>query len=72
MSGIFNYWKSLKSLPDISKWNIENVNDISFMFSKSSLESLPDISKWNTKNITNMCGIFSKCKSLKSLPDISK
>ena len=37
---------SLKSLPDISKWNTSNVFDMSGMFANcSSLSSLPDISK---------------------------
>ena len=32
MKGIFYGCKSLKKLPDISKWNTFNVNDISWMF----------------------------------------
>ena len=35
--------KSLSSLPDISKWNINNVTDMSYMFYEcSSLKSLPE------------------------------
>ena len=68
---MFSECKSLKSLPDISIWNTENVSDISNMFFVTYLNSLPDISKWNTKNITNMSGMFSGCYSLDSLPDIS-
>ena len=46
---MFNYCNSLLSLPDISKWNVSNVNDMNEMFTDgSSLKSLPDISKWNT------------------------
>ena len=38
----------LKELPDISKWNICDVNNISgLFFGCSSLKELPDISKWN-------------------------
>ena len=37
--------KSLKSLPDISKWNTGNVTNMSYMFSCGGLKSLPDISK---------------------------
>ena len=33
MSNMFSDCKSLESLPDISKWNIINVKDMSFMFS---------------------------------------
>ena len=28
--------------------------------------------KWKIKNVTNISGIFGGCKSLSSLPDISK
>ena len=70
---MFSGCSSLKSLPDITKWNISNFKNMKYMFYDcSSLESLPDISKWNTSNVTNMDRMFYGCKSLKSLPDISK
>ena len=57
---------------DISKWNINNVSNMSWMFSRcSSLSSLPDISNWNTINVTDMWNMFYGCSSLSSLPDIS-
>ena len=38
---------SLHEVPDISKWNIENPTNISYLFYKCiSLSYLPDISKW--------------------------
>ena len=41
---MFYRCSSLTSLPDISKWNTNNVNDMSGMFSScSSLTSFPDI-----------------------------
>jgi surface protein len=47
MMGIFYGCSSLSSLPDISKWNTNNVTYMSYMFCGcSSLSSLPDISKW--------------------------
>ena len=47
--------KSLKSLPDLSKWNTSNVSYVDHMFyGCESLKSLPDISKWNTSNLTNI------------------
>ena len=56
---------SLKSLPDISKWNVEGVKSICGLFMKcSSLKLLPDISKWNTKNIEDICSLFFECSSL--------
>ena len=37
----------LNSLPDISKWDTKNVNNMSGMFYHCiALKSLPDISKW--------------------------
>ena len=59
---------SLIKLPDISKWNTNNINNMSCMFREcSSLSSLPDISKWNTNNVRNMSHMFCKCSSLSSL-----
>ena len=55
MTSLFFNCSQLKTIPDISNWNIENVTNISFMFKKcTSLKYLPDISKWNTKNIIDM------------------
>ena len=73
MSYIFNNCWSLSSLPDITEWNTNNVNNMSRMFCNcKSLSSLPDISKWNTNNVEDMSLMFNNCYSLSSLPDISK
>jgi len=70
---MFNNCSLLESLPDISKWNINNIANMSDLFNNySSLESLPDISKWNTNNITNISYLFFECSLLSSFPDISK
>ena len=59
MSFMFSWCESLVSLPDISKWDTKNVNNMSYMFCGcESLKSLPDISKWDTKNVNNMSGMF--------------
>ena len=43
---------SLTTLPDISKWNTNNVTNIAYIFvGCSSLTTLPDISKWNINNV---------------------
>ena len=43
---IFSNCESLKSFPDISKWEIQNINNMSYMFSYcKSLKTLTDISK---------------------------
>jgi len=60
MSYMFSECSSLSSLPDISKWNTNNViymNDM--FFGCSLLSSLPDISKWNTNNVIDMKWMFS-------------
>ena len=52
---------------------INNVTDMSYMFSRcSSLSSLSDISKWITNKVKDMSAMFSFCSSLSSLPDIYK
>ena len=55
MNSLFYGGSSLKALPDISKWDTKNVNDMSWLFCKcSSLKTLPDISKWNVNNVLDM------------------
>ena len=55
----------LSSLPDISKWNTNNVINMDGMFyGCSSLSSLPDISKWNTNNVIFMSGMFGGCLNI--------
>ena len=59
MKCLFSECENLFSLPDISKWDTKNINDMSFIFYKcSNLKELPDISKWNTSNVINMSGMF--------------
>ena len=66
------FYESLKTIPDISNWDISNVTDISGIFyGCNSLTSVPDISKWNTQNVTNISYLFCNCSSLLSIPDIS-
>ena len=50
MSGLFSECSLLKSLPDISKWNVNNVTNMRGLFSECSLlKSLPDICKMEYK-----------------------
>ena len=63
MSRMFDSCESLSSLPDISKWNTNNVKGMSEMFYNCvSLSSLPDISKWNTQNVTCISKMFKGTK----------
>ena len=72
MEYLFYNCKSLIFLPDISKWDIHNVTNISYLFYNcSSLNSIPNISKWKTFNIININSLFEGCTSLTYLPDIS-
>ena len=69
MNSAFYNCKSLESLPDLSKWTIKNVKDISGLFQGCcSLKSLPDLSKWETSKIENMNGTFN----LQFIPEISE
>ena len=50
MSYLFAHCYLLKSLPDISGWNMSKIQLINGLFYEcKSLEKLPDISKWNIK-----------------------
>ena len=52
---------SIKNLPDISKWNIENATNIEAIFvGCKSLKNLPDISNWNTKSVKDMGALFAE------------
>ena len=68
---MFYECNSLLSLPDISKWDISKVIDISYMFYNCySLESFPDLYKWDTKNI-RMIDVFKGCDQIKEIPKIN-
>ena len=52
-------------MPDISKWNTNNIINMDFMFARcKSLLSLPDISKWNTNNLKNIYQVFAESENL--------
>ena len=69
IGGILGGCSSLTYLPDISKWNTNNVTNMYGIFGGcSSLAFLPDISKWNTNNITNMSYMFYNCKDGLNIP----
>ena len=61
---MFGKCYSLLSLPDISKWNIKNIKNISCLFYGClSLNSFPNISKWNIKNIEDKSCLDYDCFS---------
>ena len=72
LSHLFSFCK-ITSIPDISKWDISNVEGLDHMFLNCfNLISLPDISRWNTSNVKSMTNLFSNCSRLQYIPDISK
>ena len=63
---MFQSCSSLTSL-NLSNFNTNNVQDMSFMFNKcSSLTSL-NLSNFNTNNVQDMSYMFNQCSSLTSL-----
>ena len=69
MNYMFGGCSSLISLPDLSKWNTQNVKSIESMFNGcSSLISLPDLSKWNTNNVERKDKIFNECLNTIIIP----
>ena len=59
IKGMFKECHELSILPDISKWNTQSVEDMSFLFYEcKSLRALPDISKWVTSNVVDMSFMF--------------
>ena len=59
MDSMFNNCTNLKYLPDISKWNTSNVNDLISIFNGYvSLLSLPDISKWDISHVNSLRVVF--------------
>ena len=58
MDEVFCNCKSLKELPDISKWNTNLVQSMEKMFYNcKSLKELPDISKWNIEIMLLICQV---------------
>ena len=71
MSGLFEI-KDFNGY--ISKWDVSNVKDMSFMFC-DCIRFNKDISKWNVSNVTNMGHMFYRCESFNqdlSCWDVSK
>ena len=70
---MFYRFSSLISLPDISKWNTQNINNLNCIFENCSLLTfIPNISKWKFNYKIKINNIFKGCNSLIIIPDISK
>ena len=69
MDYMFYNCYSLKSLPDLSKWDTKKVVNMTHMFDGcKNLKSMPDI---QVKMVENISFFFCNCSSLESLPNIS-
>ena len=56
---------SLISLPDLSEWNVSNVNCMnSTFYGCSNLEKLPEIYKWDMRNVRTIDRMFYLCCGL--------
>ena len=56
---MFSGCESLLEIPDISKWNTANVEEMNDLFnSGENIEKLSDISKWNTTKVKEFRGLF--------------
>ena len=71
MDNMFRGCSSLISLPNITKWNINNVKDMKMIFfGCSSLISLPDISRWKIVEFKSTETTLFNCLLPISLPEI--
>ena len=65
MRGLFCDCSSLSILPDISKWDTNNVINMSLMFCNcNNLLSLPDLAEWNTNKVDDIKSMFTNCNKL--------
>ena len=55
-----NVFLGLEFDGDISKWDVSNVKDMSYMFSECCNFNC-DLSNWNVSHVKNMSGMFYKC-----------
>ena len=61
MYSIFKSCKQLKSIGDISKWNVSKVKYMSYMFyGCEQLKSIGDLSKWNVSKVKYMNNMFKE------------
>ena len=57
MGGLFDYSPKLKTVGDLSHWNVSNVRNMSSMFGSYN-GVIGDLSHWNVSNVRNMRGMF--------------
>ena len=66
LDGIFYNCSQLR-VADVSRWNTQNVTNMSRMFCNCGSLTYADVSGFDTSNVTDMSSMFSGCSSLTSL-----
>ena len=57
---MFYRCEQLKSVGDLSKWDVSHVKDMSYMFyGCKQLKSVGDLSNWNVSNVKDKFDVFS-------------
>lgn len=68
---IFSRCYNLKEIPDVSDWDVSNVNDLLQMFySLHSITAPPDVSKWDVRKAGSTSYMFTSNFKLQQAPDI--
>ena len=69
----YNKYMKLKTVGNLSNWDISNATDMSAMFQGCEyLESIGNISGWNTSKVMSMSWLFKRCIRLNGIGDLSR
>ena len=69
MTSMFEYCEQLKSVGDLSNWNVSKVENMNAMFYGCiQLKSVGDLSNWNVLNVKYMFNMFKK-SGITNIPD---
>ncbi len=62
MNSMFFGCSSLESLPNLTNWNINKVENMNYMFAGcKSLKSFPDLTNWVNNNNIKQDDMFKDC-----------
>jgi len=72
IAGMFANQTRLRSIDDLSNWNVDGISNMSSLFSNCEmLREVKGIDKWNVENVKTMSSMFNNCKLLEDLGDLS-
>ena len=64
--------RNLNFIDSLAKWNVENVEDMSYMFYECRLlQKIDGLETWFPKNIINYNYFKAGCNMLNNVPDLS-